>query len=199
MIKQKIYIIGYKALYDILTEIKNNLSFDIYHCVDEKEILKKFESDKIDIKKSLFLKEEKNNYFHKNSKIDKKQIIQITDMPVNIYSLIEKINIQLIKLRYNFQSKVVLKNYILNLNSREIYKDDKKLKLTEKEVNTIVFLLNKKIPQGTKILLSEVWGYLNDTETHTVETHIHRLRKKFLKTFNDSTFILSYDNGYLID
>jgi len=140
----------------------------------------------------------KKNYFYKNSKIDKKQIIQITDMPVNIYSLIEKINIQLIKLRYNYQSKVVLKNYILNLNSKEIYKNDKKLKLTEKEVDTIIFLFNKKTPQGIKILLSEVWGYLNDVETHTVETHIHRLRKKFLKTFNDSAFILSYDNGYLI-
>ena len=199
MIKQKIYIIGCKALYDILIEIKNNLSFDIHHCVDEKEISKKFESDKIDIKKSLFLSKKNSNCFDKNSKINKKQIIQITDVPADIYSLTEKINIQLIKLRYNFQSKVVLKNYILNLNSREIYKDDKKLKLTEKEVNTIIFLLNKKIPQSTKILLSEVWGYLNDTETHTVETHIHRLRKKFLKTFNDSTFILSYDNGYLID
>jgi hypothetical protein len=199
MIKQEIYIIDCEALYDILAEIKNNLPFDIYHYIDENEISKNFESNKIDIKKSLFLKEEKNNYFHKNSKIDKKQIIQITDMPIDIYSLIEKINIQLIKLRYNYQSKVILKNYILNLNSREIYKDNLKLKLTEKEVDTIIFLLNKKTPQSIKILLLEVWGYLNDVETHTVETHIHRLRKKFLKTFNDSTFILSYDDGYLID
>jgi hypothetical protein len=199
MIKQEIYIIDCEALYDILAEIKNNLPFDIYHYIDENEISKNFESNKIDIKKSLFLKEEKNNYFHKNSKIDKKQIIQITDMPIDIYSLIEKISIQLIKLRYNYQSKVILKNYILNLNSREIYKDNLKLKLTEKEVDTIIFLLNKKTPQSIKILLLEVWGYLNDVETHTVETHIHRLRKKFLKTFNDSTFILSYDDGYLID
>jgi hypothetical protein len=199
MIKQEIYIIDCEALYDILAEIKNNLPFDIYHYIDENEISKNFESNKIDIKKSLFLREEKNNYFHKNSKIDKKQIIQITDMPIDIYSLIEKISIQLIKLRYNYQSKVILKNYILNLNSREIYKDNLKLKLTEKEVDTIIFLLNKKTPQSIKILLLEVWGYLNDVETHTVETHIHRLRKKFLKTFNDSTFILSYDDGYLID
>jgi len=199
MIKQEIYIIDCEALYDILAEIKNNLPFDIYHYIDENEISKNFESNKIDIKKSLFLREKKNNYFHKNSKIDKKQIIQITDMPIDIYSLIEKINIQLIKLRYNYQSKVILKNYILNLNSREIYKDNLKLKLTEKEVDTIIFLLNKKTPQSIKILLLEVWGYLNDVETHTVETHIHRLRKKFLKTFNDSTFILSYDDGYLID
>ena len=199
MIKQEIYIIDCEALYDILAEIKNNLPFDIYHYIDENEISKNFESNKIDIKKSLFLRKKKNNYFHKNSKIDKKQIIQITDVPADIYSLIEKINIQLIKLRYNYQSKVVLKNYILNLNSKEIYKNDKKLKLTEKEVDTIIFLFNKKTPQGIKILLSEVWGYLNDAETHTVETHIHRIRKNFLETFNDSAFILSYDDGYLID
>ena len=119
-------------------------------------------------------------------------------MPVDIYSFIEKINIKLIKLRYNYQSKVFLKKYILDLNSREINKDKKKLKLTEKEINTILFLYDKKTPQNIKTLLSEVWGYLNEVETHTVETHIYRLRKKIFDVFNDKNFILSHEDGYII-
>ena len=72
------------------------------------------------------------------------------------------------------------------------------MKLTEKEVDTILFLHNKKIPQSIKTLLLEVWGYLDDVETHTVETHIHRLRKKIKDQFNDDSFIISHDEGYKI-
>ena len=72
------------------------------------------------------------------------------------------------------------------------------MKLTEKEVETILFLHNKKTPQSIKTLLLEVWGYLNDVETHTVETHIHRLRKKIKNQFNDDNFIISHDEGYSI-
>ena len=198
MIKQKIHIIDCEVLYNILIEIKNNLSFDLIHYTDKKEILNKLEYSKSDIEKSLFLIKKNNNYLNNNLKIDKRQIIEILDIPVDIYSLVEKINIQLIKLRYDYQSKVILKNYTLDLNSREINKNNKKLKLTEKEVDTILFLYNKKTPQNVKILLSEVWGYLNDIETHTVETHIHRLRKKIKDQFNDENFIISYDEGYKI-
>ena len=198
MIKQKIHIINCKVLYDILIEIKNNLSFDLIHYTDEKEILNKLEFDKSNVEKSLFLIKKNNNYLNNNLKIDKRQIIQILDIPVNIYSLVEKINIHLIKLRYDYQSKVIIKKYTLDLNSREINKNNKKLKLTEKEIDTILFLYNKKTPQSVKILLSEVWGYLNDVETHTVETHIHRLRKKIKDQFNDENFIISYNEGYKI-
>tara|TARA_B110000438_G_scaffold279833_1_gene304589 strand:- start:1442 stop:2038 length:597 start_codon:yes stop_codon:yes gene_type:complete len=198
MIKQKIHIIDCETLYNILNEIKNDLSFDIFHYVDEKDALQKLEYNKIDIKKSLFLCIKNNEYLDKNLKIDKKQIILISDIPTDINSLIEKINIQLIKIRYDYQSKVILKEYILDLNSREINKDDKRLKLTEKEVDTILFLYNRKTPQNIKVLLSEVWGYINDVETHTVETHIHRLRKKIKDKFDDENFIISYDDGYKI-
>jgi len=198
MIKQKIHIVDCEALYSILIEIKNDLSFDVLHYVNEKEILNKLKFNNADIKKSLFLTKKNNIYLNKNLKIDKKQIIQISNIPFNIYSLIEKINIQLMKLRYDYQSKIILKNYILDINSREINKINKKVKLTEKEVETILFLHNKKTPQSIKTLLLEVWGYLNDVETHTVETHIHRLRKKIKNQFNDDNFIISHDEGYSI-
>lgn len=198
MIKPKIHIISCETLYNILIEIKNNLSFDIFHYTSEKETLNFFEYNEEDKKKSLFLSKKKDNSLNKNLKIEKNQIIQILDTPVDIYSLIEKINIQLIKLRYNYQSKINFKDYTLDLNSREINKDNKTLKLTEREINTILFLHKKKTPQSINILLSEVWGYLDDVETHTVETHIHRLRKKIKDQFDDETFIVSYDDGYKI-
>lgn len=198
MIKQNINIVNYQTLYNILEEIKTYLSFNIFNYFDEKEFLKHLETNEIDIKKSLFLVKKKDKFFYKNLKINKNQIFEIPDLPINLYSLIEKINIQLIKQRYNYQSKVFLKNYVLDINSREIIKENKRLKLTEREIDTILFLGNKIKPQNIKTLLSEVWGYMPESETHTVETHIYRLRKKIADTFNDNDFILSHDDGYLI-
>ena len=198
MIKQNINIVNYQTLYNILEEIKTYLSFNIFNYFDEKEFLKHLETNEIDIKKSLFLVKKKDKFFYKNLKINKNQIFEIPDLPINLYSLIEKINIQLIKQRYNYQSKVFLKNYVLDINSREIIKENKRLKLTEREIDTILFLGNKTKPQNIKTLLSEVWGYMPGIETHTVETHIYRLRKKIADTFNDNDFILSHDDGYLI-
>jgi len=198
MIKQNINIVNYQTLYNILEEIKTYLSFNIFNYFDEKEFLKHLEANEIDIKKSLFLVKKKDKFFYKNLKINKNQIFEIPDLPINLYSLIEKINIQLIKQRYNYQSKVFLKNYVLDINSREIIKENKRLKLTEREIDTILFLGNKIKPQNIKTLLSEVWGYMPGIETHTVETHIYRLRKKISDTFNDNDFILSHNDGYLI-
>ena len=198
MIKQNINIVNYQTLYNILEEIKTYLSFNIFNYFDEKEFLKHLETNEIDIKKSLFLVKKKDKFFYKNLKINNNQIFEIPDLPINLYSLIEKINIQLIKQRYNYQSKVFLKNYVLDINSREIIKENKRLKLTEREIDTILFLGNKIKPQNIKTLLSEVWGYMPGIETHTVETHIYRLRKKIADSFNDNDFILSHDNGYLI-
>jgi len=198
MIKQNINIVNYQTLYNILEEIKTYLPFNIFNYFDEKDFLKHLETNKIDIKKSLFLVKKKDKFFFKNFKINKNQIFEIPYLPIDVYSLIEKINIQLIKQRYNYQSKFFLKNYVLDINSREIIKENKKLKLTEREIDTILFLDNKIKAQNIKTLLSEVWGYMPGIETHTVETHIYRLRKKIADKFNDNDFILSHDDGYLI-
>jgi DNA-binding response OmpR family regulator len=73
-----------------------------------------------------------------------------------------------------------------------------KLKLTEKEINTIIYLSNSNQPAGIDELQKMVWSYESDIETHTVETHIYRLRKKILNTFSDNEFIVSKKNGYQI-
>ena len=122
----------------------------------------------------------------------------MTDLPIEINKLVEKINVLLIKQRYKFQSKINIKNYILDLNSRNITINDNSLKLTEREIDIILFLYDHKKPQKVDILQNKVWGYSSELETHTVETHIYRLRKKIKDTFKDDNFILSHDDGYLI-
>ena len=90
-------------------------------------------------------------------------------------------------------------SYKFNLNSREMSQSNLKLKLTEKEINSIIYLFNSKDVVKIDELQFKVWGYQRELETHTVETHIYRLRKKILQKFNDENFILTNKNGYEID
>ena len=197
-----IIIFEFDSLYKILSDIKNNLPFKINN-------LKKLESkDSNFVEYSLVITNYINkNFLLKERKIDKNKILFLTKekknnqhitYPIQIKNLIEKINIKLIKQKYNNQSYLKVSNYILNLNSRIISKNNNSLKLTEKEINIILFLNDHKNPQKVSILQNQVWGYLSELETHTVETHIYRLRKKINDHFNDSNFIISTDDGYLI-
>jgi DNA-binding response OmpR family regulator len=112
--------------------------------------------------------------------------------------MIEKLNIQFLKKQFIEQSRVMIKNYTIDINSREIVSKNVKLKLTEKEINTIIYLSKINKPISINELQTIVWGYHSDIETHTVETHIYRLRKKILKVFLDEDFIISTNNGYQI-
>jgi DNA-binding response OmpR family regulator len=93
---------------------------------------------------------------------------------------------------------VKVNNYIINLNSREMLTNNAKLKLTEKEINTITYLSKLNKPVSIDELQEKVWSYQSDIETHTVETHIYRLRKKILNAFQDNELIISKKNGYQI-
>ena len=122
----------------------------------------------------------------------------LENSPINISKLMEKINIEFLKLHFNNQSQMKVNNYNINLNSREMLINNIKLKLTEKEINTIIYLSKSKKPVSIDELQAQVWSYQSGIETHTVETHIYRLRKKILNTFNDKEFIISKKNGYQI-
>ena len=125
--------------------------------------------------------------------------IVFNDFPIPIFKLLEKINIEFIKIKFHEQSDITIGNYNFNLNSRVMSFGENKLKLTEKEINSILYLF--KIEKEVKIqeLQTEVWGYQSQLETHTVETHIYRLRKKMKDKFNDEKFILYDNNGYYIN
>ena len=143
----------------------------------------------------------KNIFFlyQKNSKVDFDTNYNIFSYPIHIYNLLEKINIQLIKYRYSSQSKIKVKKYYLDLNSRIISKENNNLKLTEREMEIIIFLNDSKTPQKITNLQNKVWGHSSKLETHTVETHIYRLRKKISESFKDEQFIVSTDKGYFIE
>ena len=198
MIKQNINIIEFQILYNILYEVRENLIFELYNYKNESEFIQSLKKKDLKTGNSLVIIKSDNKLLTENSLIDKRTIYQFNSLPLRIDELIQKINIQLIKQKYNFQSQIHLKKYTLNLNSRKIINHDKNLKLTEKEIGIILFLNENKIPQNIQILQNEVWGYSSELETHTVETHIYRLRKKMKDTFNDDNFILSNDKGYLI-
>ena len=119
--------------------------------------------------------------------------------PTSIFKLLERINIEFIKKNFHDQSEIQIGKYIFNINSREMFLKNNKLKLTEKEVSSIIYLFKAKKPVKIQELQSKVWGYQSQLETHTVETHIYRLRKKILKVFKDNYFIISNNDGYEIN
>jgi len=198
MNKQIVNFVRFNELFKILNEIKNFLSFDLRNYENIKEFLN--DLDKNDsLKHSTIVTNSKNNFKSIEKNIDMRNILIFNNFPTQLSKIIDLINVQLIKQKYNFQSKIVIKNYNLNLNSRVITKNKLELKLTEREIDIILFLKKQNQPKKIEILQKEIWHYSSDLETHTVETHIYRLRKKIKEKFNDDNFILSYKDGYLIE
>jgi hypothetical protein len=193
MSKSVVNIVDFTALYNVLFEVKEFLNFEVVNYENVNVFLEKIKKDK-SIKNSIIIS--KNILSHKD--LNQKNIINLEDKPINFIFLIDKINTNLLKLKYNFQSNIEIKDYILNLNSRVISSKKNELKLTEREIDIILFLNEKKSPQNINTLQKEVWGHSADLETHTVETHIYRLRKKITNQFNDENFIISEKEGYFI-
>tara|TARA_B100000035_G_scaffold298386_1_gene292092 strand:+ start:49 stop:612 length:564 start_codon:yes stop_codon:yes gene_type:complete len=183
---QNLIIYKFTELYHIFKELSLDLNFNITFVENEKSLNEKVEN----LKNNLIISNKK--YFD----ISNQFILE--DMPISIFKLVEKINIEFLKIQFNSQSEIKINNYTIDLNSREMLIKNIKLKLTEKEINIITFLSKSNVPVSIDELQEKVWSYQPDIETHTVETHIYRLRKKILKIFNDNEFIISEKNGYKI-
>ena len=174
---------------------------ELYHILEELGLDLNFNIIDVDNAESL---NEKTKKIHNYLIISDKKYLNIHNefvldyTPINIFKLIEKINIEFLKLQFNSQSEVKVRNYIIDLNSRQMILNNFKLRLTEKEINTIIYLSKSNKPVSIDELQEKVWSYQSDIETHTVETHIYRLRKKILSTFKDNEFIISEKNGYQI-
>ncbi len=186
---KKIIIFDSKDMFDILDEIRDFLNFELYY-VDKKNLDQK-------------IKELNSNFLvisnKRISKLESDINIVLEKTPIKINKLVQTINLYLLKNNFIFQSEKKIGSYNLNLNSREISKNTKKLNLTEREANLILFLYNSKLPVNINQLEKEVWHYETELETHTVETHIYRLRKKIKQKFDDDNFIISLKNGYKIN
>ena len=150
------------------------------------------------MKKSLIYQKKNVVVISGDKKNNLQNQVKIEEYPINIQKLIENINIQFLKNKFNQQNNVKVGKYHINLNSRVMILENKSLQLTEKEVKIISFLNDSDSPISINKLQSEVWGYKSKLETHTVETHVYRLRKKIEKKFKDNSFIVSLKNGYKI-
>ena len=192
---QNVFIINFNSLYEILDEIKENLSFKIINFKNEEDFIKNSNLDIID----YLIISKTNHKLSLNNNIADKNLLDFKDLPLSLKKLLELINIKLIKLKFNHQSKIIIKGYELNLNSKLFSKDNLSLKLTERETEIILYLNNTKIKHDVADLQKNIWGYSTNMETHTVETHIYRLRKKISDLFRDENFILSHKSGYFID
>ena len=183
---QNLIIYKFTSLYHILEELSSDLNLNIIF-VDNENSLK----DRIkNLDYYLVLSNKKYSDISNQFVLD--------NLPINIFKFIEELNIEFLKQQFNSQSELKINQYIIDLNSRELLLNGTKLKLTEKEINTIIYISKSNKPVSIDELQNKVWSYQSDIETHTVETHIYRLRKKILSKFNDNEFIISKKDGYQI-
>jgi len=181
----QLIVYDFEILFHILDELKEYLNFEIINVSKKnyKDLITKYSDSTIISKKEIK---------------DLKSIIIIKIFPIKIKKLIEIINTNFLKKQFHLQSSQTIGLYTLDLNSKKIFKNDVFLELTEKEIKLINFLKSSEDSISINELQKKVWGYVSSLETHTVETHVYRLRKKFLKTFNDENFIKSNKGGYFI-
>jgi hypothetical protein len=187
VIKQNLIIYKFDLLYHILKELDLELNYKII-----------FADTKISLNDRL-IKSDNSLVITNTKHLDIGKHFVLENTPINFFKIIEKINIEFLKIKFGSQSKMRIKSYTIDLNSREIIKNNnKKLKMTEREIDIIIYLFKSEKPVSIEELQNKVWSYNSDMETHTVETHIYRLRKKILNNFDDKKFIISKNNGYQI-
>ena len=185
---KKLIIFQHKELFNILSEIKENFDFELEFCDKEKRLALLENDNSINC---LVLCNKKISNLNNQLTID--------NFPLNINDLNQILNINFLKTKFMEQSQINLGIYNLDLNSRILQKNEIELELTEKESSILVFLKQSKKPVKINLLQEKVWGYNSDLETHTVETHIYRLRKKIFDKFSDNEFILSDKKGYFLN
>jgi len=207
--KTKILCLTSLELSNSLRELKEHLDFNLVFSNDLfKDIsLKQYEGMIIDadilsdksIIKIINSVEHKTKLLISNSNdLDECKYDQKIERPINLKNLNGKI-IKLIMInKFNQNSSVEIKNYTLDKNEKKLKNKNIFIDVTEKEIQLIELLYNKKKSIPKKDILKSVWGYSSDADTHTVETHIYRLRKKVSEKFKDDNFITNDKIGYAI-
>ena len=202
-----INLIGQSVLEEVLRENLKHVNFEIKSFKKFNEIIydPKVKNSSILVASlkdyDLFINSKSNipalflNFGSKKSYTTSAELI---NCPFQLNNFVERINVIFLKNKFLNNSNLNILNYEINLNSKEILRDGRKLKLTEREINFILFLKNSNSPQNIKSILKSVWKYSPNLETHTVETHVHRLRKKFFSHFKDDNFIKINKKGYFI-
>ena len=207
-----ISIFDNKSFLEIINEIKLFSKFKIKYYENLDLCIK--DAEKQNLLAIFFVDEKNKNFFIKN-KINSFPSILIVEssipkdmlsngfseqinMPFTILEFEKKVISLIAKNEYKKNSLIHLNDYIIDKHERKIKKNNLEVKLSEKEINFLILFSKSKKPISRNLILKKVWHYSSESETHTVETHIHRLRKKILEKFNDNNFIKSSDLGYYI-
>ena len=186
MNKFNVVLLKLPALYEILIEIKSELNFNLVNFSEKNDEFKKYIEENPEV--LIISSDLKGNY---------KNFIPYNKV-FKIKNLLQQINIFLSKSNYELKSNISIGAYLIDTNSRTISRNNISLKLTEKEIDLLIYLNNSELESSSVDLQKNVWNQSGDLETHTVETHIYRLRKKIFDKFNDKRFIINTNNGYKI-
>jgi len=207
-----ISIFGNKIFFEIINEIKLFPQYEIKYYENLDLCIK--EAEKHNLLVVFFINNKEKIYFDKNpigsfpsifinqnftskSTISKEFVEQL-NMPFSILEFKKKVILLLAKSEFKKNSLIKLLDYTIDKNERKIKKNNSELQLSEKEINFLILFSQNKEPLSRDLVLKKVWNYSSESETHTVETHIHRLRKKILEKFNDNNFIKNNNKGYYI-
>ena len=207
MHKLKVLILGPESFLFTLNELKQYLKFELN---SKQKDLQDFSLEKFD---SLICHEEqleKYSNFLSNVKCVKvlaasktnknsKNFDYILSLPTSVKEINELIESSEAKKKFNKNSSIKIKTYLLDKNEKKLMKGSNFIVLTEKEIQLLELFLSNKAAISKKNILSLVWNYSTSADTHTVETHIYRLRKKIKETFDDEEFIVSTQNGYKLN
>ena len=195
-----VLILGPNSFISTLNELRPFLKFNsLTDISDNNHDIILFHSDILnDIKKKNYIinsKSLKVCAFKKKLKNDFDASLELPATLKEINSIIENISAKNV---FSKNSSIQLKNYSLNKNEKKLIKSNEFIILTEKEIQLLELLLKKNKPVSKDKILSNVWNYSSSADTHTVETHIYRLRKKIFDKFMDENFILNDKNGYYL-
>ena len=212
MSKLNISIFGNKIFSEILSEVKLFYKYDFQYydkldlCVKDAQIKNQLvifyvtEKNKNLLKNlnienfpKIFIKE-----IHIQKKIPIDALSEHITLPIKILNLEKKLVSLIAKTKFKKNSLISLGVYMIDKNERKLKKGDLTLQLSEKEVDFLILFSENKKPVTRNLVLQKVWNYSPESETHTVETHIHRLRKKILNKFGDNNLIKNNNNGYYI-
>jgi len=207
-----ISIFGNKIFLEIINEIKLFSKFKIKFYDDFNLFVQ--ESEKNNQLAIYFVQNREDNHlseiiknsfpfliiFESMQKKDKlfKKIDIVLNAPFKIIDFQKKIVSLIAKNQFRINSLIYLNNYIIDKNERKIKKNHLELQLSEKEIDLLVLFSKSNKPVSKNFVLQNIWNYSSKSETHTVETHIHRLRKKIFEKFKDSDFIKNDNKGYFI-
>ena len=207
-----ISIFGNKSFLEIINEIKLFSKFKVKYYEDLNLCVK--DAVKQNLLVIFFVSEKNKSFFNENKVsyfpsilISKSSILkgifsnefsERLSVPFSILEFEKRVISLIAKNEFKKNSSIHLNDYIIDKNERKIKKNDLELQLSEKEINFLILFSKSKIPISRNLVLKNVWNYSSKSETHTVETHIHRLRKKILEKFGDNNFIKNNSKGYYI-